>query len=1114
MRNFKKLLAFMLALALCFTSIPNTWLVYASTDNEVIVDTDTEEQDKKAVQEGEELSGKTNTEDEENLQDQDTSDKEEIKDEQKAPEENKLSKGNSDSDSNSDLEKAGDTKKDNEVKNYHEAKEDNEAKNDTQTNNDLSDGEKQIIVEEEEADEEAKGKELAGTPEETFVAWIEEQGYTSLEAAIEAATASDTITLGSGEYTTYGTSYAKNKTLHFEGAAQGTTVWKYGETAAAVSGEGGGDYSLEGATVSFKNITFQDNCTSGNNVDWRGFIRPASMSFENCVFNSRNTYWGSGAVSFKDCTFAENGGYNLWVYSGTDWSFEGCTFYSNNARFVNAYMQANATVNVSFKDCLFTYTELTEKGATDPNPAIYLKSNSDNYRVNWLVDITNTSVTNDITALYGDKNFSTNPTDTQVILDGKQVYPSLDPVVNVDEEGNLTASIPAGAFSEEATESFTIAPESSAESKVSVTFDAEATRAIAAAANGSALTLKVEDTTDEGTTGKKTVEITLVDSSNHAVYSQTAGTATVVVPYDELTAGQGILVYLVSGNNRTKVEGTSYDAENHLVIFQVPHFSTYEINTVASIDVDGTPTAVYAVMDGFYQDGETYGKSSNFYITNKAGLEYLRDMVSACDGGTVAGNYASTFAGSSIPSWYSNNIFSNKTVHLLSDIDLENEDWTPIGYVNTAYGNGSSKTHFYGSFNGHNHVVSNLKIVGNEANVYKGYGSYGLFGYLGSRAGQTFSNLTVRNVSGVTGTNTYDYVGAIVGNGGSNAISFNNCHVDGNIQLTSSYQVGGLYGIGAGSVTNCTVKGSENSEISSEDYNAAGLAGCARAGVSVSNSTVEDITISAAAAGGLIGLNNNNATVTGNAVKDTVIAGTENAGIVSGNAQAPETTDTVTDNVTIPITGIKIASESSEVYGGETLQLTVDAIPATTTETLGEVTWSSSDESIATVAGGIVSAVAAGTATITATVGAYSDSLDITVAPVAKGGSDQSIVYFTFDDVAQVLDAAYSDGTLTLTKDVTLASRIYFYKDVTIDFAGHTVTVGETRGFYVSNESEMTLLSSGSDSLEGGMLLEESSAIAAYVQPNGTLNVLGGSFSSTYCVFYNNSGTLNISNGK
>ena len=85
------------------------------------------------------------------------------------------------------------------------------------------------------------------------------------------------------------------------------------------------------------------------------------------------------------------------------------------------------------------------------------------------------------------------------------------------------------------------------------------------------------------------------------------------------------------------------------------------------------------------------------------------------------------------------NTYSGVKVELLADIDLKNQEWTPIG--NDTYS-------FSGVFNGNNHTISNLLIT-------KNYTYAGLF----SRAGGTLKNL---NVSGSITTNSF-FVGMIAG---------------------------------------------------------------------------------------------------------------------------------------------------------------------------------------------------------------------------------------------------------------------------------------------------------------------------------------------------------------
>lgn len=80
-----------------------------------------------------------------------------------------------------------------------------------------------------------------------------------------------------------------------------------------------------------------------------------------------------------------------------------------------------------------------------------------------------------------------------------------------------------------------------------------------------------------------------------------------------------------------------------------------------------------------------------------------------------------------------------------------------------------------------------------------------------------------------------------------------------------------------------------------------------------------------------------------------------------------------------PCTGITISQSTATVT--DTLTLTATPTPGDTTDA---VIWSSSNSRIATVINGVVTAISAGTCTITVTCGSYSASCDITVAPAIK----------------------------------------------------------------------------------------------------------------------------------
>ena len=73
-----------------------------------------------------------------------------------------------------------------------------------------------------------------------------------------------------------------------------------------------------------------------------------------------------------------------------------------------------------------------------------------------------------------------------------------------------------------------------------------------------------------------------------------------------------------------------------------------------------------------------------------------------------------------------------------------------------------------------------------------------------------------------------------------------------------------------------------------------------------------------------------------------------------------------TQDVDVDVTGVTLSqAEAAMTVGGETLTLTATVAPDDATDKT--VTWTTSDASVATVADGVVTAVAAGTAIITAT---------------------------------------------------------------------------------------------------------------------------------------------------
>lgn len=191
--------------------------------------------------------------------------------------------------------------------------------------------------------------------ETATVAKIGDTEYDTLEAAITAANNGDTITLGTGNFSTYG-KVSTNKSLTFVGQGK-DTVWTIGDLTKDVKAEGNGDYTFDGAdTITFKNMTLKSD-----GADYRGFIRINHTVVDGCFLEGKTAFWGYGKAEFLNSTFnAPEGDYALWDYSSKEMSFDGCEF-NISGKGVNVYVEPkNADTvarKVSMNDCTVNSTK-------------------------------------------------------------------------------------------------------------------------------------------------------------------------------------------------------------------------------------------------------------------------------------------------------------------------------------------------------------------------------------------------------------------------------------------------------------------------------------------------------------------------------------------------------------------------------------------------------------------------------------------------------------------------------------------------------------------------------------------------------------------------------------
>ena len=137
-----------------------------------------------------------------------------------------------------------------------------------------------------------------------------------------------------------------------------------------------------------------------------------------------------------------------------------------------------------------------------------------------------------------------------------------------------------------------------------------------------------------------------------------------------------------------------------------------------------------------------------------------------------------------------------------------------------------------------------------------------------------------------------------------------------------------------------------------------------------------------------VSANTDIATVTTNGNEIIISSVAEGTTTITVTSVADENfTKTISVKVNpVAITGVAISGSETEILVGGTTTLTAAVTPANAAQT---VTWTSSDENIATVTGGIVTGVAVGTATITATStkdNTKFDTYNIEVKPIVVTG--------------------------------------------------------------------------------------------------------------------------------
>lgn len=208
---------------------------------------------------------------------------------------------------------------------------------------------------------------------------------------------------------------AKGKELTFIGKGNPE------DTKIATQDDGsyeGCDYSLDGATVTFENITIHTDSHT-----YTGYAR-CKGTYKNCVINGTYTLYGES--KFENCTFNVSGDvYNIWTWGAQKIEFDGCIFNSDGKALL-LYQEGTNTVNLTVKNCTFN----DKGGLTDKKAAIEIGDAPYGATPTYNVTVSGTTVNgyeindkgiNTGTTLWGNKNSM--PTDRlNVTVEGVQVY--------------------------------------------------------------------------------------------------------------------------------------------------------------------------------------------------------------------------------------------------------------------------------------------------------------------------------------------------------------------------------------------------------------------------------------------------------------------------------------------------------------------------------------------------------------------------------------------------------------------------------------------------------------------------------------------------------------------
>ena len=177
-----------------------------------------------------------------------------------------------------------------------------------------------------------------------------------------------------------------------------------------------------------------------------------------------------------------------------------------------------------------------------------------------------------------------------------------------------------------------------------------------------------------------------------------------------------------------------------------------------------------------------------------------------------------------------------------------------------------------------------------------------------------------------------------------------------------------------------------------------------------------------------------------------------------------ETSSSSSSGVSVPVTGISLNYDQATVYVGKGISLVAELNPENASNT--EVTWTSSDTSIATVGYGKVKGISEGSVVITATTvdGGFTATCNVTVIPNTEDNAeyvpdtnDETIYFITNDTLSNgSYDSVNDEYTFSINSD---------YKQIYVNTPDKTVII-ELNGVTIQNNENSPIFVADCDTVE------------------------------------------------